>query len=381
MRSPEEEALISAISDDLAAGIWVATAPEGRFVYANRAFDEIMGMGPVPESAVGAYAVPYGIFGRDGKPYPEHKLPFVRALVAAALVVVDDIVIHRRDGRRVYVRAFGKPMRDAIGTITHIAIVFFDITREVESERARVKAEEQLSDVVAHAPVVLFAFDRRGIFTVSQGRALEVLGAKPHEAIGHSVFERFAEVPEIARHARRALAGESVVYTVEVRATVFETWLTPRRDEAGEIVGAIGVSTDVTDRYRIGARLAQAERLASVGMLAAGVAHEINNPMSYVIGNLDLVRRELARPAPDIKALEQMVRDARDGAAERGRRPPRARERDRSRAQRDPSPCRARHPPRLRTPGVGRRGAARAALREPPRERGPGDRRGAGGGK
>ena len=122
MRSPEELALIAGIADDLPAGVWVATAPEGRFVYANRVFEEIMGIGPIAEVGAGGYAEPYGIFRRDGRLYPEENLPFARALVERTTVVVDDIVIHRRDGRRVFVRATAKPILDDLGTITHIAI-------------------------------------------------------------------------------------------------------------------------------------------------------------------------------------------------------------------------------------------------------------------
>jgi signal transduction histidine kinase len=206
MGSPDDTALIAAIADDLPAGVWVATAPEGRFVYSNKAFEEIMGMGPVADVGVGEYAQPYGIFTREGHPYPEARLPFVLALQARAVVIVDDIVIHRRDGRRVYVRAFGKPMFDSGGEVTHIAIAFFDISREAEAQDAREKAQ---------------------------------------------------------------------------------------------------------------AKLAQTERLASIGIVAAGVAHEVNNPLSYVIGNLDLIARELGTEVasdPKLRVIEERLRDARHGA-------------------------------------------------------------------
>jgi CheY-like chemotaxis protein len=72
-------------------------------------------------------------------------------------------------------------------------------------------------------------------------------------------------------------------------------------------------------RGQMQSQLAQAERLASVATLAAAVAHEVNNPLSYVIGSIDLIEREIVRaddtPAADrIGRLEAMLRDARHGA-------------------------------------------------------------------
>jgi signal transduction histidine kinase/CheY-like chemotaxis protein len=80
----------------------------------------------------------------------------------------------------------------------------------------------------------------------------------------------------------------------------YETRYTPLRGPDGLVVEVIGVAIDITDRRRAEAalkqseaRLIDADRLASLGTLAAGVAHEINNPLSYVLLNLDLVLREL----------------------------------------------------------------------------------------
>jgi len=62
------------------------------------------------------------------------------------------------------------------------------------------------------------------------------------------------------------------------------------------------VARDVTEREQMRGRLAVADRMVSIGTLAAGVAHEINNPLAYVLGNLDHVRRELGRLRRDAAA-------------------------------------------------------------------------------
>jgi signal transduction histidine kinase/ActR/RegA family two-component response regulator len=129
------------LGEDLPVGIWVARVPDGAEVYINKTFAQIMGVGMVPEAKVGNYSQPYGIFTRDGHPYPESQMPFVRAMQERQVVVADDLTIHRVDGSKVDVRAFARPVGDPM---THVIIAFFDITREVEAERARIESDQRL---------------------------------------------------------------------------------------------------------------------------------------------------------------------------------------------------------------------------------------------
>src|SRR3954468_22389853 len=143
MAVPSDHDIIHALAEDLPIGIWVARAPGGQEVFVNRTFAQIMGQGLVATQA-GAYSEPYGILTRERRPYPEDRLPLVRALVEKKVVVNDDITIRRPDGSCVDVRAFGRPVMDDTGAITHVVIAFFDITREVAAERARAESEQRL---------------------------------------------------------------------------------------------------------------------------------------------------------------------------------------------------------------------------------------------
>ncbi|HSN15493.1 MAG TPA: ATP-binding protein, partial [Anaeromyxobacteraceae bacterium] len=97
------------------------------------------------------------------------------------------------------------------------------------------------------------------------------------------------------------------------------------RDGQGHATRVVGTCADVTERRRMLGRLQMADRLASVGTLAAGVAHEINNPLAYVLGNvqhslesLDDLRRALARgegvPEEIARVTEESVAALRDAA-------------------------------------------------------------------
>jgi signal transduction histidine kinase/CheY-like chemotaxis protein len=138
---PSEHDIIHALGEDLPVGIWVARAPHGELVYANRTFNQILGMGARDDVQAGAYAPAYNLVTTDGQPYPEERLPFVRALQEKRVVEVDDIMIQRPDGVRVAVRAYARPVNEPI---THVIIAFADITREVEAQRARAESEARL---------------------------------------------------------------------------------------------------------------------------------------------------------------------------------------------------------------------------------------------
>ena len=140
---PTDVEIIRTVADDLPVGVWVARAPDGQEVYANKMFAEIMGTSAL-DVAAGGYAAPYGIHDRSGALYAEAKMPFVRALLEKQTVVVDDIVVHRRDGGRVYVRAQARPVLDGDGAVTHVVIAFIDITREATAEEARAESEARL---------------------------------------------------------------------------------------------------------------------------------------------------------------------------------------------------------------------------------------------
>jgi signal transduction histidine kinase/CheY-like chemotaxis protein len=90
------------------------------------------------------------------------------------------------------------------------------------------------------------------------------------------------------------------------------------RVELGGAVTVVSSGRDVTERQRLQAKLLMSDRMASLGTLAAGIAHEINNPLAYVTGNLEVAAEALADPAvsatPERIELAAVISDARDGA-------------------------------------------------------------------
>ena len=301
---------IATVADGLPVGICVSSAPAGTVVYANQAYGRIVGTAPE------AGPPPCAIHAEDGTLYPEDRLPFARVLREKTSLTIGDLVIHRADGTKAFVRAFARPLLDAAGAVSHVVTAFTDVTEEVEARSRADLVEQRLLHLLAHAPLILFAFDRHGIVTLSEGRGLQGLGFAPRQLIGRSVYELYANDPVALANADRVLAGEEFTVNGPVGSIVLETTFTPIRDALGEVDGAIGVSIDVTERVQMQNRLLQAERLASMGTLAATVAHEINNPLTYVLGNLDLASTRLATldATAATGQLAQWVDQAREGA-------------------------------------------------------------------
>ena len=144
----------------------------------------------------------------------------------------------------------GQALRDASGRPVRWIGVVTDVTERRMMEWALKQSDQRLRMLVGNAPVVLFAIDRDGVFTHSEGKGLEALGLKPGEAVGRSIHDLYRGVPEVSANLERALAGETFTAIVEVEGLAFEAQYGPFRGPSGEIIGVIGVATDVTERQR-----------------------------------------------------------------------------------------------------------------------------------
>jgi PAS domain S-box-containing protein len=181
-----------------------------------------------------------------------------------------------------------------------------DVTERRLAEHALWESEARLRAVVATAPIVVWAVDRAGVFILSEGRGLGVLGLRPGQVVGRSVFEVYRDVPEIQANVRRALEGESFADLVDVGPLTFETWCAPLRDPAGEIVGATGVATDITDRmrsekvrralYRITETAVSAEDMPALYAALHAIVGELMYARNFYIALYDEASRALSFP-------------------------------------------------------------------------------------
>jgi PAS domain S-box-containing protein len=124
---------------------------------------------------------------------------------------------------------------------TRIVSVVRDISQ-------RKLVEDRLYTVINNIPVVLFSVDREGMFQVSEGKGLELLGLKPGEVVGRSSYDVYKEYPDIIEGLKASLQGKSTSNLAHIADAYFETLFAPLCSPDGEITGVIGVASDVTGR-------------------------------------------------------------------------------------------------------------------------------------
>ncbi len=106
--------------------------------------------------------------------------------------------------------------------------------------------------VLESAPVILWAIDAEGNYTLSEGRGLQLLGFEPGETVGLNALDMFKDHPETAAALVRALGGEeSRLLTTPAPGVHFENWYMPLRQDGGsEVSGVMGLALDASDRVR-----------------------------------------------------------------------------------------------------------------------------------
>jgi PAS domain S-box-containing protein len=202
--------------------------------------------------------------------------------------------------------------------------VFRDVTARVEAEQALKRSEANFRTVLERSPTMTFVHANGRVLYANPAMAKGLGFSDPAEIIGEYALDR-------VHPDDRAVVLDQIARTAEGKSRRIEARMLPKT--GGEVVvetegvridydgmpAHVVFCTDITERREMYARMAVADRMVSVGTLAAGVAHEINNPLTYVIGNLELLARELpsvldgtSRIAP--QELHAIVSDARDGA-------------------------------------------------------------------
>ena len=263
---------------------WLAA--DGTILWANRT--QLALLGYQPQQYVGHDV---SEFVED----PEEAAAMLRHLRHAESVRGFEIRMRCSSGAYRWVRIDANPWLHN-GEFLHARCFVLDVSEKKRADQGQMK----LAAIVESSEDAIISKDLNGIVTSWNAAAERILGYRSDEIVGKPITTL---IPLDLHHdevgiLRKIRAGERIEHFETVRVTKsgeridVSLTISPIRDPRGKIVGAAKILRDVTAHKKLEAALHTTERLASVGRLAATVAHEINNPLEAVTNLIYLARQD-----------------------------------------------------------------------------------------
>ncbi len=161
-------------------------------------------------------------------------------------------------------------------------------------ERALQESEKKLDTVIAKSPIILFAIDKNGVFTMFKGKGVEMLKLNPEEIIGKNFFDTHKKLPIDIKELRTVIEGKELNTTLEINGRHFEVTCIPQRDDMFEPAGMIGIATDVTElkksEIELKNNLSTAVESQKVKeQFLANMSHEIRTPIHGIMSLTNLL--------------------------------------------------------------------------------------------
>ncbi|MBD1878823.1 PAS domain S-box protein [Coleofasciculus sp. FACHB-T130] len=341
----------------LPVGVFVVDA-SGKSYYANQTAQQILGKGIMSEATVEELPETYQLYlAGTEQLYPSDRLPIIRAL-RGEKVTVDDTEIYQTD-KIIPIEVWASPIFDDRGDIAYAIAAFQDTTERKRSAEALQQAETRYRSIFENAIEGIFQITLDGHYICVNPALAKIYGYESPEEMMSSIPEIKDQVyvdPKCRKNLLALLTKQGEVKGFEYqiyRQDGSIIWVSENTrgicDANGTLLYYEGTIIDITERKQIEqslrasearerekaqqlarslrdlqqaqVQLIQSEKMSSLGQLVAGIAHEINNPVNFLSGNLtyvydytcDLLRllklyqQHYSNPVPEIQSEAQAM--------------------------------------------------------------------------
>lgn len=307
-----EEQRYRQLFENVPVGLY-RSSPDGRLIDVNPAMVEMLGY-PTRESLLATPAVDLYVNADD-------RVRFTAGIAQRRVVRDFTARMRRADGREIWVRENTQAKQGLDGTVALWEGTLEDITEAMEAERSLQASERRLTQILEAVPAGIFVADREGHFVFGNDSARRILGQGvfpdlPPTAHAEKYQAYVAGTDDLYPVERmpitRALHGEiASADDVEIRrdgkTLSLSVTAAPLFDDGGNIVAAVTVFTDDTERKILEAQLRQALKMEAVGQLAGGIAHDFNNLLTVILSYGSMLAERLDPADPNSGDVREMT--------------------------------------------------------------------------
>jgi PAS domain S-box-containing protein len=283
----EKELRFTELFETLQEGVYFST-PEGQLLDANPALVSLLGY---TEKRDLLAAEPSALNFDPGQPV------LGRAADDRGGVRTREIKLRRKDGTAAVFLDSSRAVWDTSGNIIRYQGTLVDMTEKRKMERQLEQQEGFRRRLLESFPDLILVVDPEERYTFVSSRSRDLLGYRPEDMLGKKISDLEDHSAELASLYRTIVSGQQAFGAAEYGARHRDgSWRTMRAagsqlsDAEGKINGVIISVRDITIERKLEQQVVQSERLAAMGAMIGGVAHELNNPLTSILGVSELLQ-------------------------------------------------------------------------------------------
>ncbi|MCU1284359.1 MAG: signal transduction histidine kinase, nitrogen specific, NtrB [Acidobacteriales bacterium] len=306
----EAERRYQELFDNVQEGVFFSS-PEGRFIEVNNALVSMLGYASKQELL--SIHIPTQLYVS-----PQHRLQGHEFLDPIGEVRHYDASFRKKDGTQIHALVNAFAVTDADGKVVQYRGMILDVTSTKNFQTQLQRERDFNIQILNNTQSMILVADTAGLISYANRRCYEAGGYGKRDLVGH----KLAELVSIADRATWdsafdvALLGDPVD-NLEIQLIrgggstgTFSVNMSPMRGDHDVVNSVVVVMTDITEVANIQAKLMNTEKLAAVGQLVSGVAHEVNNPLTAIMGFADLMLENPKLPDAVHQDLRVIMQEA-----------------------------------------------------------------------